>query len=74
MINGPIWVKPGHAAVVIPLLAIGSPKITVRNRKGRTYDVAWYEGSIHYLGEDMAVDMDQVGRVGFIFLLFKMRP
>ena len=74
MINGPIWVKPGHAAVVIPLLAIGSPRITVRNRDGRTYDVAWNAGSVHYLGEDMAVDMDNGGRVGFIFLLFKMLP
>jgi len=74
IINGPIWVKPGYTAVVIPLVEIGRPRVTVRTRQGRTYDVAWHAGSIHYLGEDISLDMDKGGRVVFIFLLFKMRP
>jgi len=74
LIDGPIWVKPEHTAVVIPLLEIGSPRITVRNRQGRTYDVAWHAGSIHYLSEDISLDTDKGGRAVFIFLLFKMRP
>jgi hypothetical protein len=74
LINGPIWVRPKHTAVVIPLLKMGSPKITVRNRKGKTYDVAWETGSIHYLGEDISLDMEKGGKVVFLFLLFKMRP
>ena len=73
MINGPIWVKPGHTAVAIPLLEIGSPRVTVRNRQCRIYDVAWHAGSIHYLGEDISLDMDKGGRIVVIFLLFKMR-
>ena len=73
LINGPIWVKPGHTAVVIPLIEIGSPRITVKNRQGGTYDVVWHAGSVHYLGEDVALHMDK-GRVVFVFLLFKMRP
>lgn len=60
--------------MVIPLLEIGGPRITVRNRQGRTYDVAWHAGSIHYLGEDISLDMEKGGRVVFIFLLFQMHP
>lgn len=73
LLNGPIWIKPEHTAVVIPLSKIGSPRIIVKNRNGKTYNVAWQTGSIHYLGEDISLDMEEGGKVVFLFLLFKMR-
>jgi hypothetical protein len=39
LINEPIWVKPGHTAVVILLIEIRSLRITVKNRQGGTYDM-----------------------------------
>jgi hypothetical protein len=74
MINGPIWIRPLHTAVVIPLLGFGTAKITVINRAGVKYDLVWQPGSIHYLGGDISLDIDGGGRVSFVFLLFKMWP
>jgi hypothetical protein len=74
MASGSIWIRPKHAAVVIPLLESGGPKIAIKNRAGRSYDVVWQPGSIHYLGGDISLGLSGIGRVVFIFLLFKMQP
>jgi len=72
LINGPVWIRPLHIAVVIPLIESGSPKITVTSRQGKTYDVAWRPGSIHYLGGDVSLNIEGGGRAVFVFLLFEM--
>lgn len=73
LINGPIWIRPFHTAVVIPLLEFGGLKVTVTSRASTVYDVEWQPGSIHYLGGDVSLNISGGGRVVFIFLLFKMR-
>jgi hypothetical protein len=35
----PIWIRTGHTAVVIPLLAIGEPKVTTKDRQGGSYNI-----------------------------------
>jgi hypothetical protein len=57
---------------MIPLIESGDSKLIVTSRPGATYDVAWRPGSIHYLGEDVSLNISGGGRVAFIFLLFKM--
>ncbi len=65
--------RTGHTAVAIPLLVIGNPKSVAKDKDGRRYNIVWETGSIHYLAEDITLETDGVGRVVFIFLLFKMR-
>jgi hypothetical protein len=49
-IDGPLWIKPLHTAVVIPILELGASTVTLTSRAGVKYDVVWQLGSIHCLG------------------------
>jgi hypothetical protein len=40
LIDRPIWIRPHHTAVMIPLLESGDSKLIVTSRPGATYDVA----------------------------------
>ncbi len=71
--GSPIWVWTRYTAVVIPLLMISNPKSVAKDKDGRWYNIVLEMGSIHYLVEDITLKTDRVGRVVFIFLLFKMR-
>jgi hypothetical protein len=58
---------------MIPLLTIGNPMSTAKDKDGARYNIIWETESIHYFAEDVTFETEGGGRVVFIFQLFKMR-